>query len=151
MPLMNNYLAFTSVRDSKDNLFSSQAMPLPPKFAFQDRQGRLNWRQLMNVDLDRIIREVDLKQLESLLQNITYAALDRDDLDRLGDHHFIKLFKLSQLSIEYLLYTQSYLESLCKALDMQYKHSYEKTAKVEEMVKKQHSEVKALKKELKMK
>jgi hypothetical protein len=48
-------------------------MPLPPKFAFQDRQGRINWRQLMNVDLDRMTKDVDLKSLELLLQNITFA------------------------------------------------------------------------------
>jgi len=59
----------------------------------------------MNTDLDKMVREVDLRQLEGLLQNITYAHLDRDDLERLGDAHFIKLFRLSQLSIEYLIYT----------------------------------------------
>ena len=59
----------------------------------------------MNIDVDKVIREIDLKQLEGLLQNITYAQLDREDLERLGDQHFIKLFKISQLSIEYLLYT----------------------------------------------
>ena len=72
----------------------------------------------MNIDIDKIIRDVDLKQIENLLQNITYAHLERDDLERLGDAHFIKLFKISQMSIEYLLYTQTYLESLCKALDL---------------------------------
>ena len=86
----------------------------------------------MNTDVDKIVKEVDLKQIEGLLQNITYASLDRDDLERLGDAHFIKLFKMSQLSIEYLLYTQTYLESLCKALDLQYKYTYEKTQKVED-------------------
>lgn len=105
----------------------------------------------MNTDIERIIRDVDLKQLESLLQNITFAQLDRDDLERLGDQHFIKLFKLSQLSIEYLLYTQSYLESLCKALDLQYKHTYEKTAKVEEAIKKYQVELQTMRKELKLK
>ena len=59
----------------------------------------------MNTDIDKVVKDVDLKQLEGLLQNITYASLERDDLERLGDAHFIKLFKLSQLSIEYLLYT----------------------------------------------
>lgn len=39
----------------------------------------------MNTDLDKINKDVDLKQLENLLQNITYAQLDRDDLERLGD------------------------------------------------------------------
>lgn len=90
----------------------------------------------MNVDLDKVVKEVDLKSLELLLQNITFATIDRDDLERLGDNHFIKLFRLTQFSIEYLLYTQNYLESLCKSLDVQYKSTYEKTVKLEEMIKK---------------
>jgi hypothetical protein len=80
-------------------------MPIPPKFCFQERTGRINWRTIMNTDLDKINKEVDLKQLENLLSNIAFAQLDRDDLERLGDAHFIKLFRLSQYSIEYLLYT----------------------------------------------
>ena len=59
----------------------------------------------MNADVDKISEQVDLRQLESLLQNITYANLDRDDMERLGDENFIKLFRLSQMSIEYLMYT----------------------------------------------
>jgi len=105
----------------------------------------------MNTDVDKIVKDVDLKQLEGLLQNITYAQLDREDLERLGDAHFIKLFKLSQLSIEYLIYTQNYLETLTKTLDMQYKHSYEETIKVREAIKKQNSQLTVLKKELKLK
>ena len=61
MPVINNFLGFNSVRESKENLFSSQAMPLPPKFSFQERNGRINWRLLMNVDLDKIVKEVDLR------------------------------------------------------------------------------------------
>lgn len=105
----------------------------------------------MNLDVDKVIREVDLKQIENLLQNITYASLERDDLERLGDAHFIKLFKISQMSIEYLLYTQSYLESLCKSLDLQYKHTYDKTSKVEDQMRKYQVELKTLKKELQLK
>lgn len=59
----------------------------------------------MSTDVDRIITDVDLHALESLLQNITYSLLDREDLQRMGDAHFVKLFRLSQLSIEYLIYT----------------------------------------------
>ena len=91
----------------------------------------------MNTDIDRLVGEVDLATLEQLLQNITYARLDREDLERLGDAHFIKLFRLSQLSIEYLIYTQNYLETLTRSLDLHYKHSYEETKKIENRVKKQ--------------
>lgn len=105
----------------------------------------------MNTDLERIQKEIDLKALETLLQNITFAQLERDDLERLGDAHFIKLFRLSQYSIEYLLYTQNYLESLCKTLDVEYRQTYEKTVKTEEAVKKYQSELKLIRKELKLK
>lgn len=75
----------------------------------------------MNTDVDKIISTTDLGQLEQLLQNLTYANLDREDLERLGDTHFIKLFRLSQMSVEYLIYTQNYLETLTKTLDLHYK------------------------------
>ena len=54
----------------------------------------------------------------------------------MGDNHFIKLFRLTQYSIEYLLYTQNYLESLCKAIDLEYKQNYENAHKMEETLKK---------------
>jgi hypothetical protein len=36
-------------------------MPLPPKFEFQERQGRINWRAVLNADVDRVVKEVDLR------------------------------------------------------------------------------------------
>ncbi len=84
----------------------------------------------MNTNIEKITEEVDLKQLEGLLQNLTYAQLDREDLERMGDAHFVKLFRLSQLSIEYLIYTQNYLETLTKSLDVHYKQAYEDTVKI---------------------
>jgi zinc finger protein DZIP1 len=62
----------------------------------------------MNVDLDRVVKEIDLSTLETLLSNITFANLERDDIERLGDAHFVKLFRVAQMTIEYLLYTQDY-------------------------------------------
>jgi protein-arginine kinase activator protein McsA len=53
----------------------------------------------------------------------------------MGDAHFVKLFRLAQLSIEYLIYTQNYLETLTKTLDLQYKHNYEETAKLRDKIK----------------
>ena len=59
----------------------------------------------MQANSDKITSEVDLRSLEALLQNITYARVEREDIDRFGDENFLKLFKLSQLSIEYLIYS----------------------------------------------
>ena len=101
----------------------------------------------MNADVDKISEQCDLRQLESLLQNITYANLDRDDMERLGDENFIKLFRLSQMSIEYLMYTQNYLECLTRTLDLQYKNSHEQTKDIREKTQRYNTELFNLKKE----
>lgn len=63
---VSNSLQFASVQDSREGLFISSLnnglnSPVPPKFQFQPRQGRINWRQIMNMDIDRIIKSVDLR------------------------------------------------------------------------------------------
>jgi zinc finger protein DZIP1 len=79
----------------------------------------------MNANVDQITQQLDLKELEKLLQNITYARLDREDIEDVGTDNLLKLFRLAQMSVEYLIYTQNYLECLTRALDMQYKNAYE--------------------------
>ena len=105
----------------------------------------------MNADIEKITGEVDLVKLEGLLDNITYARLDRDDMERFGDEqfatNFLKLFRLSQMSIEYLVYTQNYLECLTRALDMQYKNAYEQTAHTKEKIRKCDDQLKRLRTE----
>lgn len=66
-----------------------------------------------------------MRQLEAMLQNITYAQLEREDFERMGDQHFVILFRIAQLSIEYLIFTQNYLETLTKSLDYHYKQAFE--------------------------
>ena len=107
---------------------------MPPKFNFQEKNGRLDWRRIMNTDISKMTQQIDLKQLESLLQNITYAQLDREDMDRFGDDNFLKLFKLSQMGIEYLVYTQNYLDCLTRTLDMQYKNQIESTKGIRDKI-----------------
>ena len=38
------------------------------------------------------------------------------------------------MSIEYLIYTQNYLETLTKTLDLHYKQAYEETIKVRDAI-----------------
>lgn len=71
----------------------------------------------MNANMQEI-EAGDLDKLQELLQNIMYANLSQDDMDQFGDEYFIKLFRLCQMSMEYLVYIQNYLEALTKTLDM---------------------------------
>jgi hypothetical protein len=51
------------------------------------------------------------------------------------------------MSIEYLIYTQNYLECLTKTLDLQYKNAYESTHDIQEQIKQQNDLIGSLKKE----
>ena len=51
------------------------------------------------------------------------------------------------MSIEYLIYTQNYLECLTRALDMQYKNAYEQTKDVREKIQRYNTELSNAKKE----
>lgn len=81
------------------------------KFYFQQRRGRLDLRTLSQIDLDKIVRDVDIDVLQMHLENITFSNLKEEDLRFLTDPQVIKLFRTSQLMIEYLLYAQEQLAS----------------------------------------
>lgn len=90
------------------------------KFYFQQRRGRIDLRQLMSLDLERIVREVDIDILQNNLENITFSNLREEDLQFMTDPHVIKLFRASQLIIEYLLYVQENLASKLTILAEKY-------------------------------
>ena len=69
----------------------------------------------------------------------------------MGDDNFLKLFRLSQLSIEYLIYSQNYLECLTRTLNLQYKNAYEATESIKTKLAGQRETIENLKKENKMK
>ena len=79
------------------------------KFYFQQRRGRLDLRTLSQIDLDQIVRDVDIDVLQMHLENLTFCHLKEEDLRFLTDPLVIKLFRTSQLMIEYLLYAQEQL------------------------------------------
>ena len=71
-------------------------------FCFNPKTERLNWDQLAEADVESIMHNNDISYLEQLLQNITNAELNNDDLQRIGDKNLIKLFKVGQLTMEYM-------------------------------------------------
>ena len=73
--------------------------------------------------------------------------VDRNDINRMGDENFLKLFRLSQLSIEYLIYSQNYLECLTRTLNLQYKNARESSQSIESKIAGQNDLIRNLKKE----
>ncbi|CAE7428325.1 DZIP1L [Symbiodinium necroappetens] len=73
-----------------------------PKFIFRPRTGRINWRLLHSLDLDRVVREGDIDTIQAYLDNITYSRFSREDLEVTSDDGLIKVVQLAQLCMEYL-------------------------------------------------
>ena len=59
-------------------------------------------------------QQVDLRQYDDVL------IVDRADVDNFIED-FVRLFRLSKRSIEYLIYTQNYLKSISIALENKFK------------------------------
>lgn len=85
-------------------------------FYFQQRTGRLDLRRINRVDVERLVEEVDVDVLQQHLEDIAFSNLDEDDLRVHSDECFLKLFRLSQLTVEYLLSVQDALADSLESL-----------------------------------
>ena len=88
-------------------------------FFFKKRREKVDWRLFAAVNLDQVAREVDVMSLQELIDNLTFCDLEREggatffvrissrrtDL-RECDPNVLKMFKLAQFTIEYLLHSQ---------------------------------------------
>lgn len=89
-------------------------------FFFRQRRGRLNLRRVEAIDVERMIREVDIDILQQIVEDLTFSEFGEDDLHFLSDRQVVKLFKLAQLTIEYLLYSQGKLVANLNELSKKY-------------------------------
>ena len=64
-------------------------------FYFQQRRGTLDLRGISRVDVDKIIREVDIDTLQGYLENITFSDVTGEDLALYSDETFVRLFQVN--------------------------------------------------------
>ncbi|CAM6039461.1 unnamed protein product [Sphagnum compactum] len=92
-----------------------QAPPPPPptlkssSFVFQKRLSRIDWRTIHAIDVDQVIRDIDIDTLETVLDTIAFGDIQGEDTRNFTEANFVKLFRLSQLMVEYLLHVQELL------------------------------------------
>merc|ERR1712142_1121908 len=80
------------------------------KYLFQKRNEKLDWRKLASVDVERIARDVDVDAIQENIVNVTYCNVEHELGYHGVDGNVIKLFRLAQLTIEYLLHSQEFLQ-----------------------------------------
>ncbi|XP_038243828.1 zinc finger protein DZIP1 isoform X2 [Dermochelys coriacea] len=91
----------------------SAAAPDPlPAFQFRPRHGSPDWRRLSAVDVERVAGELDVAALQEHLGHVTFCSAERLRCPHCrgpADPLLLKLVRLAQLSIEYLLHCQQHL------------------------------------------
>ncbi|KAI9351379.1 Iguana/Dzip1-like DAZ-interacting protein N-terminal-domain-containing protein [Obelidium mucronatum] len=115
-------------------------------FYFKRRSERLDWRLLASLQVDRVQREVDIPALQEIMENITFCDVDAEDV-RYVDPNFLKLFKISQLIIEYLVHTQDFLSETQSVLSHDLQATLDKLDTITVLHEKQTAEFNAAKKE----
>lgn len=60
-------------------------------------------------DVDRVVKERDINIIEQYIPLVIHYVLD--DQAEILDSNFVKIFRISQLAIEYLLFCKKYLDN----------------------------------------
>ncbi|XP_029885109.1 zinc finger protein DZIP1L [Aquila chrysaetos chrysaetos] len=83
-----------------------------PPFHFQPRRVSVDWRRLSTIDVDRVAQEVDVAVLQEHIAGVTFCNLDGERCPHCrqpADPILLKVLRMAQLSIEYLLHCQECL------------------------------------------
>lgn len=85
-----------------------------PAFKFQPRRESVDWRRISALDVDRVAWELDVATLQENIASVTFCNLDGEVCSRCRqpvDPALLKVVRLAQLSIEYLLHCQDCLST----------------------------------------
>ncbi|XP_073659897.1 cilium assembly protein DZIP1L isoform X9 [Tursiops truncatus] len=107
----------TTAQGLSDPLFAAYTLPT---FKFQPRRERMDWRRISALDVDRVARELDVATLQENIVSVTFCNLDREVCGRCGqpvDPALLKVLRLAQLTIEYLLHCQDCLSTSVAQLE----------------------------------
>lgn len=79
------------------------------RFTFQRRYAKLNWRTISRTSLERIVERIDTHSLEQMLEPLAFARLRLGDVSSVPEEWLLKLLRLYQLCLEYLMNCKAHL------------------------------------------
>ena len=145
-PASNNPRQATSIVASAPTSYAESLLH-HKSFYFQQRRGSLDLRSISRCDVERVIREVDIDTLQSFLENITFSDLNQDELSLYSDESFVRLFQITQLTLEYLLNVQDTLASNLDSLAQKYSKKKRELERTKQGVLERDEEIEKLKRE----
>lgn len=123
-----------------------------PFFQFRPRLESVDWRRLSAIDVDKVAGAVDVLTLQENIMNITFCKLEDEKCPHCQsgvDPVLLKLIRLAQLTIEYLLHSQEFLTSQLHHLEERLRLSLADGEQSKRLLSKQAGEIKFLKEECK--
>ncbi|KAL3282125.1 hypothetical protein HHI36_005322 [Cryptolaemus montrouzieri] len=132
MWLHNYHWHFDYVRLAKDT-----------GFCFEKTRAPLDKNKICVIDLDKIIKDGDVGTIEQCMPTIVQYNIETGEHRGILDQNFLKLFRMSQLAVEYLLFCKKYLDHTVTLLkeDMKNLISENKELKLFNDELKQHTDV----------
>lgn len=112
----------------------------------------MDWRRINAVDIDMVVSQIDMDALQEHIHTVTFCSLDGERCPRCQspvDSALIKLVRLAQLSIEWLLYCQEFLTLSLQAMEEKLAAAGREYEQLLGQRKKQEEKVKMLQGELK--
>uniref|UniRef100_A0A8C5YH83 DAZ interacting zinc finger protein 1 like n=1 Tax=Microcebus murinus TaxID=30608 RepID=A0A8C5YH83_MICMU len=128
-------------------IFGAYAFPI---FKFQPRRESMDWRRISTLDVDRVIRELDVATLQENITGVTFCNLDREVCSRCGqpvDPALLKVLRLAQLIIEYLLHCQDCLSASIAQLEARLQASLGQQQRGQQELGRQADELKGVREE----
>ncbi|XP_060047753.1 cilium assembly protein DZIP1 isoform X8 [Erinaceus europaeus] len=125
------------------------AGPLPV-FQFRPRLESVDWRRLSAIDVDKVAGAVDVLTLQENIMNITFCKLEDEKCPHCQggvDPVLLKLIRLAQLTIEYLMHSQEFLTAQLRGLEERLRLSLADGEQSKKLLAKQAGDLKLLKEE----
>ncbi|XP_060724478.1 cilium assembly protein DZIP1 isoform X2 [Tachysurus vachellii] len=129
---------------------SGASIPVP--FKFRSRRESVDWRKINAIDVDRVASELNFQMLQDHIAGVTFCNLEGERCLNCQSHvdpALLKLFRLAQLTIEYLLHSQDCLALRLQAAEEQLQTEATEKQHLQLHLQKQTQFNKSLKEELK--
>nr|XP_029516328.1 zinc finger protein Dzip1-like isoform X3 [Oncorhynchus nerka] len=130
---------------------ASTSTTIPP-FKFRPRRESVDWRRISAVDVDLVASELDFQTLQEHITGVTFCNVEGERCVRCQspvDPALLKLFRLAQLTVEYLLHSQEYLTLSLGAAEERLQTQAREHQQLLAQQQKQADQAKVLKTELK--
>lgn len=121
-----------------------------PTFKFQPRCENIDWRRISALDVDRVARELDVATLQENIAGVTFCNLSQEVCSRCGqpvDPALLKVLRLAQLIIEYLLHCQDCLSASIAQLEARLQASLGQQQRGQQELGRQADELKGVREE----